>query len=94
MAMSETEKNALRTRMMDMTTDEILIEIGMTIWDEARPPCAYAKTLGDVIHGNGRMGLCNQVRYLRWAMIILAATVCMTPTMGPIYKLVMLLLGR
>ena len=92
--MNEQEKAALRARFSTMTVNEQVTELALIVLNPERQPCAKLKGLCDTIHGNGKIGLTDQVRYLRWATTCLAAAVCATPAAGPIYAAVQALLGR
>ena len=92
--MNEQEKAALRARFAVMSVDEKLTEIATCVFDPDRAPCRRLLEVDTLLHGNGRTGLMMQVRNLRWAVIVLAGAMLVTPAMPSVWhKLVTLLVG-
>jgi len=92
--MNEQEKAALRARFAVMSVDEKLTEIATCVFDPDRAACRRLVDVNSVLRGNGKAGLVTQVRNLRWAVIVLAGAMLVTPAMPSVWhKLVMLLVG-
>lgn len=69
--MQESEKTALHARFEDMTVDEKLFELAVAVNDPERK-CQAVRTIAEDIHGNGRAGLRDEVRSLKWTLYAFA----------------------
>lgn len=69
--MRESEKAALRERFEQMSVDEKLFELAVGIYDPERT-CQTVRNLRNDIHGNGKTGIADEVKRLRWTVYALA----------------------